>query len=84
MARLPPSLLLASCPLVPPSLYRAATSFSGFQVQLVSGASPLAYWLSSYLWDAILFFMLTVLVMLAFAAYGADASKVYTYTYTIY
>lgn len=46
------------------------------QVQLVSGASPLAYWASTYLWDCVLFFMLTVLVMLAFAAYGRDASKV--------
>ena len=54
----------------------AAAFLSGFQVQLVSGASPLAYWLSSYLWDAMLFGVLTVLVMLAFAAYGQDASKV--------
>lgn len=46
------------------------------QVQLVSGASPLAYWVSAYLWDVMLFFVLTVLVMLAFAAYGRDASKV--------
>lgn len=46
------------------------------QVQLVSGASPLAYWASTYLWDCLLFVMLTVLVMLAFAAYGRDASKV--------
>lgn len=47
-----------------------------FQVQLVSGASPLAYWVSAYLWDVMLFFVLTVLVMLAFASYGRDASKV--------
>lgn len=46
------------------------------QVQLVSGASPLAYWMSAYIWDVLLFFILTVLVMLAFAAYGRDASKV--------
>lgn len=46
------------------------------QVQLVSGASPLAYWVSAYLWDVALFFVLTVLVMLTFAAYGRDASKV--------
>lgn len=48
----------------------------GFQVQLVSGASPLAYWLSAYLWDVLLFFSLSCLVMLTFAAYGRDASKV--------
>lgn len=42
----------------------------------MSGASPLAYWVSSYLWDVLLFFVLTVLVMLTFAAYGRDASKV--------
>ncbi|CAN0193444.1 unnamed protein product [Ectocarpus sp. 12 AP-2014] len=47
------------------------------RVQLVSGASPLAYWASTYLWDALLFFVLTVLVMLTFAAYGKDASKVF-------
>lgn len=47
-----------------------------FQVQLVSGASPLAYWVSAYLWDALLFFVLSCLVMLTFAAYGRDASKV--------
>ncbi|CAN0050687.1 unnamed protein product, partial [Hapterophycus canaliculatus] len=46
------------------------------RVQLVSGASPLAYWVSAYLWDVTLFFVLTVLVMLTFAAYGRDASKV--------
>lgn len=46
------------------------------QVQLVSGASPLAYWISTYLWDVLLFFVLSCLVMLTFAAYGRDASKV--------
>lgn len=46
------------------------------QVQFVSGASPLAYWLSAYLWDVLLFIVLTVLVMLAFLAYGRDSSRV--------
>lgn len=45
-------------------------------MQLVSGASPLAYWMSTYLWDVLLFFVLSCLVMLTFAAYGRDASKV--------
>lgn len=58
--------------ILPP--HRFATE--SLQVQLVSGASPLAYWLSAYVWDVLLFFVLTVLVMLAFAAYGRDASKV--------
>eukprot|EP00903_Cladosiphon_okamuranus_P005738 g5694.t1 len=47
------------------------------RVQLVSGASPLAYWISTYLWDVLLFFVLSCLVMLTFAAYGRDASKVF-------
>ncbi|CAM9891794.1 unnamed protein product, partial [Sphacelaria rigidula] len=46
------------------------------RVQFVSGASPLAYWLSAYLWDVLLFIVLTVLVMLAFLAYGRDSSRV--------
>ena len=53
-----------------------AACFFTFQVQLVSGASPLAYWVSTYLWDVLLFFVLSCLVMLTFAAYGRDASKV--------
>lgn len=42
----------------------------------MSGASPLAYWLSAYVWDVLLFFVLSILVMLSFVAYGKDASKV--------
>lgn len=42
----------------------------------MSGASPLSYWLSSYLWDALGFLVLTVLVMLTFVAYGWDVSRV--------
>lgn len=78
MARLPPCPLFrfVLCSLLPSIALSRGCLFVVFQVQLVSGASPLAYWLSSYIWDALLFFVLTVLVMLAFAAYGADASKV--------
>eukprot|EP00752_Nemacystus_decipiens_P003898 g3578.t3 len=47
------------------------------RVQLVSGASPFAYWMSTYLWDVLLFSVLSCLVMLTFAAYGRDASKVF-------
>lgn len=63
---------------VPPLLLTplCGRRFIPHQVQLVSGASPLAYWVSAYLWDVALFFVLTVLVMLTFAAYGRDASKV--------
>lgn len=59
-----------------PRFLLAIDSCVGSQVQLVSGASPLAYWMSTYLWDVLLFFVLSCLVMLAFAAYGRDASKV--------
>lgn len=67
-------------PFLAASLFAAsscdAACFFTFQVQLVSGASPLAYWVSTYLWDVLLFFVLSCLVMLTFAAYGRDASKV--------
>ncbi|CAM9219255.1 unnamed protein product [Choristocarpus tenellus] len=47
------------------------------RVQLVSGASPLALWAATYVWDLALFFVLSVLVMLGFVAYGKDASRVF-------
>ena len=46
-------------------------------IQLVSSVSPTCYWLSSYVWDSLLFTFLAGLLMCAFAIYGQSASLVY-------
>ena len=36
-----------------------------------------SYWLSTYLWDMSLFFLLTVFTMLVFLAYGSESAAVF-------
>jgi len=48
-------------------------------LQLVSGVDMLAYWLSTYIWDMILYFVLTILGMLGFLCFG-EVSAVFTGT----
>lgn len=46
-------------------------------LQLVSGVNLSSYWLASYLWDLTLYFLLTVLIMCVFLAYGKDSADVF-------
>jgi hypothetical protein len=46
-------------------------------LQLVSGVNMTSYWFSTYLWDMSLFFLLTVLTMLIFLAYGTESAAVF-------
>ena len=46
-------------------------------LQLVSGVNMTSYWLSTYLWDLSLFFLLTVVTMTVFLAYGTDTAAVF-------
>jgi len=46
-------------------------------LQLVSGVNMTSYWFSTYLWDMSLFFLLTVLTMLVFLAYGTESAAVF-------
>lgn len=46
-------------------------------LQLVSGVELTSYWISSYLWDLTLFFVLTMLIMLVFLIYGSESAVVF-------
>lgn len=46
-------------------------------VQLVSGASPSAYWLANYLWDVTMYLIFTLLVMAIFLIFGSPAAVVF-------
>ena len=46
-------------------------------LQLVSGVSVLSYWLATYLYDAFLYFGLTLLVMAIFLIYGQESAQVF-------
>lgn len=46
-------------------------------LQLVSGVNMTSYWFSTYLWDMSLFFVLTILIMVVFLAYGAESAAVF-------
>lgn len=46
-------------------------------LQLVSGVNMTSYWFSTYLWDMSLFFLLTILTMAIFLAYGRDSAAVF-------
>ena len=49
-------------------------------LQLVSGISPQLYWISTYVWDLLLYSVLTGLAMGALFVYGKDSASVYTET----
>lgn len=49
-------------------------------LQLVSGVNLSSYWLATYLWDMTLYFVLTVIAMLVFLAYGKEAAVVFVGT----
>ena len=40
---------------------------------MVSGASLTAYWISTYIFDIILFAILTAMIMMVFLMYGKDS-----------
>mmetsp|Transcript_4477 Transcript_4477/g.10555 ORF Transcript_4477/g.10555 Transcript_4477/m.10555 type:complete len:2546 (+) Transcript_4477:319-7956(+) len=46
-------------------------------LQLVSGVNMTSYWFSTYLWDMSLFFLLTILTMAVFLAYGTESAAVF-------
>jgi len=46
-------------------------------VQIVSGVNLSAYWISSYLWDMILFSFLTILIMILYICYGTESAEVF-------
>ena len=46
-------------------------------LQLVSGISIESYWLSTYLFDMFLYFLLTILIMTAFFIYGEASAEVF-------
>lgn len=46
-------------------------------LQLVSGVDLTSYWISTFLWDVSLFFILTMLVMAVFLMYGRDSAVVF-------
>lgn len=46
-------------------------------LQLVSGVNMTSYWLATYLWDMSMFFLLTILVMGVFLAYGNESAQVF-------
>lgn len=46
-------------------------------LQLVSGVELTSYWISSYLWDLTLFFVLTMLIMAVFLIYGSESAVVF-------
>eukprot|EP00551_Chaetoceros_affinis_P007272 CAMPEP_0203672206 /NCGR_PEP_ID=MMETSP0090-20130426/7774_1 /ASSEMBLY_ACC=CAM_ASM_001088 /TAXON_ID=426623 /ORGANISM="Chaetoceros affinis, Strain CCMP159" /LENGTH=2044 /DNA_ID=CAMNT_0050537473 /DNA_START=44 /DNA_END=6178 /DNA_ORIENTATION=- len=48
-------------------------------LQLVSGVDMLSYWTSAYLWDMILYMLLSILTMVAFLSFG-EVSAVFTGT----
>ena len=48
-------------------------------LQLVSGVDMLSYWVSAYIWDMILYMLLSVLIMVTLLCFG-DISAVYTGT----
>ena len=43
-------------------------------LQLVSGVELTSYWISSYLWDLTVFFVLTMLIMVVFLIYGRESA----------
>ena len=49
-------------------------------LQLVSGVNMTSYWVANFLWDMSLFFVLTVLTMCCFLAYGSDSAEVFVGT----
>ena len=49
-------------------------------LQIVSGISPQLYWIGTYAWDLMLYFLLTGLAMSAFFVYGKDSASVFTET----
>lgn len=48
-------------------------------LQLVSGVDMLAYWVSAYIWDMLLYMLLGILAMVGFLSFG-DVSVVFTGT----
>ena len=46
-------------------------------LQLVSGVTIEAYWLSTFLFDIFLYFLLTCLIMLCFSIYGSASAEVF-------
>jgi len=50
-------------------------------VQLVSGVNMLAFWMSTFMWDLLLYAALVCLVMLVFLAYGTDTTEVFVGNY---
>jgi ABC-type multidrug transport system ATPase subunit len=46
-------------------------------LQLVSGVELTSYWISTYLWDLTLFFVLTLLLMAIFLIYGRESAVVF-------
>ena len=46
-------------------------------LQIVSSVSPYIYWLATYTWDMLLYFILTLSILGAFYVYGASASQVF-------
>lgn len=46
-------------------------------LQLVSGVDLTSYWISSYLWDLSLFFILTLMIMAVFLMYGRESAVVF-------
>jgi hypothetical protein len=53
------------------------TASKSKHLQLVSGVELTSYWVSSYMWDVTLFFVLTVLIMLVFLMYGQESAIVF-------
>lgn len=46
-------------------------------VQLVSGVNLSSFWIAHYIWDLLMYSILAVLIMVVFAAYGANAAQVF-------
>ena len=46
-------------------------------LQLVSGVKMSAYWLSTWMFDSVLFLVLTCCIMVSFGIYGREAAKVF-------
>jgi ABC-2 family transporter protein len=42
-----------------------------------AGVHPVQYWLATYLWDAMLWCILTVIFIVALHSYGANAARVF-------
>ena len=46
-------------------------------LQLVSGVDMLAFWCATYIWDMLMWFILTLLSMIVFLIYGSNSAEVF-------